>query len=113
MPQKGSLTLHYTCTTDGTTTKNTATVTWDKAAYFTPKDTASAEAAVSFTIGAETNKTITVVDDKTDPANPVTLGTWNWADGEHTFTYSLEKQGVAGTCTDYTNTAKINGDGAV
>ena len=29
-------------------------------------------------------------------------------DGEHTFTYSLDEQGVAGTCTDYTNTAVID-----
>ena len=108
VPKSGSLELHYTCATDGTTTKNTATVTWDKNTYFTPTGSASREAAVTFAIGTETNKTITVIDDKTDPLNPVTLGTWNWADGEHTFTYSLSKAGVAGTCTDYTNTTVID-----
>ena len=41
VPKGDSLTLHYTCTTDGTTTKNTANVTWDKADYFTPNDFAS------------------------------------------------------------------------
>ena len=54
------------------------------------------------------NKTITVVDDKTDPLNPVTLGTANWSDGPQTFKYSFDKQGVAGKCTDYTNTAVID-----
>ena len=83
-------------------------ITWDKALYFTPNDSVSADAAVSFVISLETNKTITVTDDKTDPGNPVDLGTWNWADGEHTFTYSLDKEGVAGTCKDYTNTAVID-----
>ncbi len=67
----------------------------------------------STVVPAETNKVITVVDDKTDPTNPVTLGTWNWADGEHTFTYALDKTGVAGTCTDYTNTASDRRDRSV
>jgi Fe-S cluster assembly iron-binding protein IscA len=111
VPKSGSLVLHYTCTTGGTSTKNTATVTWDKTAYVTPTGTASGDATVSFTTATETNKTITVVDDKTDPQHPVTLGTWNWADGAHAFTYSLEKQGVAGECADYTNTATISETG--
>jgi hypothetical protein len=108
VPKSGSLTLHYTCATDGTTTKNTATVTWDKATYFTPNASASAESGVSFGIATENNKTITVIDDKTDPANPVTLGTVNWGKPHGPFTYTIEKQGVAGTCTDYTNTAVID-----
>jgi hypothetical protein len=111
VPKNDSLTLHYTCTTDGTSAKNTATITWDKAKYFTPSESASDDADVTFALGGETNKTITVVDDKTDPANPVTLGTWNWADGEKVFTYSLTKPGVAGECTDYTNTATIQQTG--
>ena len=72
--------------------KNTATVTWDKATYFTPSGSASGEADVTFAINGETNKTITVVDDKTDPLNPVTLGTWDCADGPHAFTYALDKR---------------------
>ena len=108
VPKSDSLVLHYTCSTNGSTTKNTATVTWNKTLYFTPLDTASDDADVVFGLNVETNKTITVIDDKTDPLHPVTLGTWNWADGEHTFTYTLEKPGVAGTCTDYTNTAVID-----
>ncbi len=108
VPKAGSLTLHYTCATDGTTTQNTVTVTWDKAAYATPSGSASNAAAVSFGIAKETNKVITVVDDKTDPANPVTLGTSDYYTGPFEFTYSLDKQGVAGKCTDYTNTAVID-----
>ena len=65
------------------------------------------DADVSFAINGETNKTITVVDDQTDPSNPVTLGT-DYYTGPFEFTYSLDKQGVAGTCTDYTNTAVID-----
>ena len=49
---------------------------------------------------------MTVVDDKTNPASPVTLGTVSYTDpSPKTFTYSLTQSGVAGTCTDYTNTA--------
>ena len=111
VPAGDSLTLHYTCTTDGSTTRNDVEVTWDKAVYFTPGDSASNSAVVSFTLDTETNKVITVIDDQTDPLNPVTLGTWDWDDGPHTFEYSLEKQGVAGACTDYTNTAVIDETG--
>ncbi len=107
VPKGGSLVLHYTCTTDGTTTENTVNITWDKTLYRTPNGSASDKAAVSFGLDQETNKTITVIDDKTDPVNPVTLGTWDWAGGEHTFTYSLEKAGVGGKCTDYNNKAEI------
>ncbi len=108
VPKSGSLALHYTCTTDGSTTKNTVDISWDKAAYHTPNGSASDAKDVAFSVAKETNKIITVIDDKTDPVHPVTLGTWNWADGEHTFTYSLDQTGVAGTCTDYTNTAIID-----
>jgi hypothetical protein len=111
VPASGSLAVGYSCTTDGTTTKNTATAAWDNVAASTPTGTASGDAPVSFVVKDEVNKTITVVDDKTDPLNPVTLGTWVWADGEHTFTYSLDKQGVGGTCTNYTNVATISETG--
>ncbi len=107
VPHSGSLVVHYTCVMNGPATKNTATVTWDKDAYFTPNGSVSAEITPSFSF-TEINRTITVIDDKTDPAHPVTLGTWNWGEGAHTFTYSLTKSGVAGTCMDYTNTAVID-----
>ena len=108
VPADDSLVLHYTCTSDGSTTKNTVDVTWDKDTYHTPTGAATNFAAVSFALDMVTNKVITVIDDKTDPANPVTLGIWDWTDGAHTFEYSLVKEGVAGTCTDYTNTAVID-----
>ncbi len=111
VPKSGSLTLHYTCVTTGMDTKNTATVTWDKAAYFTPTGTASGTADVTFVVGSETNKTITVIDDKTDPQNPVTLGTSDYEKGPFEFKYALQKQGVAGTCTSYTNLATIKDTG--
>lgn len=107
----GTLTVHYTCTTDGTTTENTATATWDKAAYFTPNDSAFDDADVSFDIGGETDKIITVTDDNATPADPSDdqlFGPFDWDDGEATFGYSRITGGVAGTCTDYTNTAVID-----
>jgi hypothetical protein len=85
----------------------TATATWDaEAAATTAADTDATE-PVELALGAETNKTITVVDDKTDPEHPVTLGTWSYDDGEHDFTYTLTKSAVVGTCTDFTNVASI------
>ena len=115
VPADGNVVLDYSCTyaaarspTAGT---NTATATWDADdLQHAERARPSARRALTSRLSrlSETNKTITVIDDKTDPANPVTLGTWNWADGEHTFTYSLDKQGVAGKCTDYTNTAVID-----
>ncbi|KPV54176.1 hypothetical protein SE17_05360, partial [Kouleothrix aurantiaca] len=110
VPKNGSLTLHYTCATDGTSTKNTATATWNKATYVTPTGSASGDATVSFATANETNKTITVVDDKTT-STPVTLGTSDYFTGPFEFNYALEKQGVAGECTGYTNTAKISETG--
>ena len=113
VPALGQVTLPYSCTftskpADGT---NTATATWDAATYATPHGTATGAASVTFVPSSQTNETITVVDDKTDPSNPVTLGTWSHGSGPHTFTYSIDKQGVPGTCTDYTNTARINETG--
>ena len=108
VPSDGQLVLHYTCTTDGLTTKNTVNVTWNKDTYHTPTGLATDDAAVSFGLDVETNKVITVIDDKTVPASPVTLGTWDWSDGPHTFEYALQLPGVAGDCVDYTNTAVID-----
>ena len=87
---------------------NTATATWDKAAYFTPTGTASGTADVTIGLKGETNRTVTVIDDKTNPASPVTLGTSDYYTGPFEYKYALQKQGVAGTCTNYTNTAVID-----
>jgi len=112
----GERTFDYSCsfTTrpsyDGT---NTATVTWDGTRHVSPTTSASGTAAVEAEKWerAEQDKTITVVDDKTDPANPVTLGTATWA-GEgvsKVFTYTGPAlAGTRGDCVDHTNTAWID-----
>jgi len=109
VPAGSSVTVHYNCAfasqpSDGT---NSATATWDKTAAATPDGSATGTASVVFVPTSQTNHTVTVVDDKTDPKNPVTLGQAVWGETATTFTYTLDKQGVAGTCTGYTNTAGI------
>ncbi|WP_152187669.1 DUF7927 domain-containing protein [Georgenia satyanarayanai] len=108
-----SVDLSYTCTFvtqpaySGT---NTATATW-AGTVPTPSSTATGTADIEPGDWAQTpvNETITVVDDQTDPANPVDLGTATWdAAGTPTvFTYSLELEGVPQGCVEYTNTAWI------
>ncbi|MCD6641042.1 MAG: prealbumin-like fold domain-containing protein [Nocardioides sp.] len=112
VPVDGTATLPFTCTfgaEPGQTGAIDAEVTWDPAG---PADTASAEDStdVSLTVGTETNKTVDVVDDKTDPANPVTLEEdLVWAEGlVRTYEYSLTHQGTAGECVDHTNTAIVD-----
>ncbi|MEE6287518.1 hypothetical protein V2J52_07620 [Georgenia sp. MJ173] len=81
---------------------NTATVVSDG-------ETFTGTADVEFELDGETDKTVDVVDDKTDPANPVSLGTatWNAASTPRTFTYPLTHEGVPGQCVDFTNTAWV------
>ncbi|MFC4554388.1 vWA domain-containing protein [Georgenia faecalis] len=108
-----TVTFEYTCTFtsqpdyEGT---NTATVTWDGDVP-TPTSSAVGTADVTSDGWSQTpiNETITVVDDKTNPASPVTLGTAEWnEDGTPTeFEYSLTLEGVPGECVDFTNTAWI------
>jgi LEA14-like dessication related protein len=117
VPAGKSVTLDYTCSYASApsppTGTNTATATWDKAAANTPTGTASGTASVDF---RTTNPTvvdgkITVVDDKTNPGNPVTLGTVSYTDpSPKDFTYALQLSGVGGTCTDYKNTATFTTD---
>ena len=98
IPAGKSVTLDYSCTFTGQpayTGTNTATVTWNKVTYFTPGETTTGTAAVSFTVANETNKTITVVDNKTG-ATDVTLGTANWPDGVKSFTYASTKSKASG-----------------
>ena len=115
VPKGGSVPFAYTCTFTGTpslTGTVTASATWDPVAAATADSSASKALPVTLGVDTETNRTITVTDDKTDPANPVELGTATYDDGEASFTYSLVKEGVAGTaaapgCVDYTNVATI------
>ena len=115
VPKGGTLPLDIACSFTGVpalTGTLTATVTWDKAAYATPTGQATGSVPVELGVGVETNRTITVVDDKTDPQNPVTLGTATYDDGEAVFTYTLTQSGEPATtdtpvCVDYTNVAGI------
>lgn len=110
-----SVTLAYSCAFTGTpalTGTLTATAGWDAQAAATTGSSTVTPVPVSLLVDNETDRTITVTDDKTDPANPVELGTWAFEDGEHSFTYALTKTGVPGTaagpgCVDYTNVATI------
>ncbi len=107
VPAAGQISLPYSCIFSATPSGGTVTGTATWIAASTPSTSASDSAAAAFAVTGETHTSVTVVDDRTDPANPVTLGTWKHADGPHTFTYSLTKSGVAGECTDYTNTASL------
>src|SRR5699024_1149698 len=77
----------YACTFESEpdyTGTNTAFVTMGDVVF-------PATAVVDFTVDDETDRVVDVLDDKTDPANPVVLGqaTWN-ADGTAIpFTYPL------------------------
>jgi hypothetical protein len=115
IPKSDGATFAYTCSFTGTpllTGSMTATVTWDAAAAATAVDSTTDVLPVTLELLTETHKTITVTDDKTDPANPVQLGTAAYDEGEKSFTYSLTKAGIPGTeaapgCATYTNIAMI------
>ncbi len=83
---------------------NTATATWQG---HQSERSASDEVDVEFELDQETNRTIDVYDDKVSLNPAVLLGTADWLEGERSFQYDLQLAGVAGTCTDYTNTATI------
>jgi uncharacterized repeat protein (TIGR01451 family) len=106
-----SETVSYSCTFSGAVTNpasNTVTVDWVAAnPEIAASGTASDTVPVTFTLDQEINKTITVMDDQTDPT---ILGTWNWDDGPHTYTYTLDRQASYG-CATYTNTAWIDETG--
>jgi hypothetical protein len=117
VPAGKSVALSYSCTYTSAPTSssgtNTATASWDKAAANTPAGTASGTASVDFSTATPTvvDGKITVVDDKTDPAHPVTLGTADYTQASPIdFKYALDLPGKDGTCTDYTNTATFTTD---
>jgi hypothetical protein len=113
--KSSSKTFQYACTFTGTpalTGTVTATATWSAELAATTAGSTATPVPVTLEMADEFKRVITVTDDKTDPANPVELGTWDYADGEHAFTYSLTKAGSPGTaagpvCVDYTNVAAI------
>lgn len=110
----GTTEFGYTCafaeqpTYDGT---NTATVIWNESVP-TPDTSASGTANVKADEWDVTpiNQTVTVVDDQTDPANPVVLGEHTWTEQGATedFTYQLTLEGTEGACVDFTNNAWID-----
>ncbi len=110
VPASGTVTLDYSCTftaaPDGEGV-NTATVTWTDSAG--DEQVATATADVEFVLDEELDETVDVVDDQTDPANPVTLGpaTWSSEGTPVTFEYDLTHTGVPGECVDFTNTAWV------
>ncbi|WP_431492858.1 prealbumin-like fold domain-containing protein [Glutamicibacter sp.] len=87
---------------------NTATATWGEDSM------ATSTAPVDYLLDAETNKQVTVIDDKTNPETPVVLGEaiWNAEGTPIDFDYTLRHQAQAGTCTEFTNTAVIDQTGA-
>jgi large repetitive protein len=111
VPKGSSLTVHYKMTYpskpasyDG---NNIATATWDGEAAFTPSSSASVEQPFELTQAGATNKTVSVTDTYAGD-----LGTVTASDSEP-FTkasvgYDRTESGVAGTCTEYDNTATIN-----
>ncbi|MGX5772942.1 hypothetical protein ACWKWN_19565 [Microbacterium trichothecenolyticum] len=117
IPANSTRTFEYTCSfsEDGPfiTGSNKATVTWDADEASSPDSSADYTAQITEADWDMTlvNDTITVIDDMTDPENPVVLGTANWADGPQEFPYELTLDGVPGTCVDYTNTAWIEETG--
>jgi len=102
----GDATASYVCTftsNPGSGT-NTATATWDKAAYGTPSGTASGTA--DYTFGAPTTKVNDAID-----VTDTNGGPWQFTDsGSVTYPVTY-KDDPAGTCTDHKNIATITQTG--
>ena len=105
--------LNYECTFtsqpdySGT---NTATATWDNDAAHTANGSAMGTAAANFvTPTEELDRTITVKDTPKD-GTTTTLGELDYLYAPDTTNYGVEQnyQGVAGTCTTYSNTADLS-----
>jgi hypothetical protein len=116
VPEGGSVDRDFLCVFTGAPAligTITATVSWDSGEAFTDAADASADGEVALQLAGEVNKVVTVLDDKTDPASPVTLGVATWGEAPTTFTYALTKSGRDATedlnpaCEDYTNVAQI------
>ena len=104
VPAGKSVTLDYSCafaTKPAYTGTNTATATWDKAASFTPKGTASGTAGVTFSPTTIVDGSVTVTDSYAG-----TLGSVNYTEASpKTFTYSRTITATGGACVAYENTA--------
>jgi hypothetical protein len=103
----GSVTIGYSCSSNGTSGTNTATATWDGNASFTPTGSASGTAPFAFTTPANTvNRTITVSDTYAGPLGSVTATDPPATPASATFTYS-RTIAVVPNCVNYPNTATI------
>lgn len=114
VPANGFIDVVYTCddpagSASGKGT-NTATVTWDKAAFngTTGSATATAPYDYSKAVVTTTNDTAFVTDtqvdlDKTGPDGVEVKA----VDGERTFTYTLEHTAEAGKCETFDNVATV------
>jgi hypothetical protein len=88
---------------NGTAGTNTATATWDNAAYSTPTGSASGDADFAF------DTPTTLVDESVeviDPLDPFSPRTFDYTDASpSSFSYTRTVSGVGGTCNTYDNTA--------
>lgn len=121
VPESGSLDVNYTCTSDGTTTKNTGTANWDNAAYSTPTGTAGKDATVAFTTPTTVKgQTITPTDafnggaglnlctlDSTQPCTLTAVDAAPFTSATYHYSRTIPAPGVPG-CKSYTNTATID-----
>ena len=111
--QKGTSTFDYSCVLPGatptTTGTNTATASWDKAAYHGTSGSASGTAGVDFAQATVvvTDATATVTDTQVQLGDVPGGAVVKASDGPRTFTYTKAFDGVPGTCTTYDNTAKV------
>ncbi|MEI2827763.1 MAG: hypothetical protein V9F04_16275 [Dermatophilaceae bacterium] len=111
-----TLTFPYTCTfaTKPTTSvTNTATATWTTGMPYGTSGTAAGTASADFAAAnvTVTGQTITVTDDKTNPAAPIVLSTADATiPASQVFTYTLTKTAPDGGCTTFTNTAWLGTD---
>lgn len=112
IPVDDSVGIPFTCTFTGEPVSPgtvSASVTWDPAGP-AETDTATDSGPATLTVGTETDRFVDVIDDKTDPANPVTLAEdLEWSEGlVRTFDYFLVHEGVSGRCSSFTNTAVVD-----
>lgn len=109
VPSSGSLDVAYSCALtsvaedDYTGHTNSATVTlMDGTAV------SSTTVDVTFDLDEVTDGTVVIMDDKTDPSNPVELGTVSYDDAlPWTHSYEVTFQATPDRCENYTNTAWV------
>jgi hypothetical protein len=110
VPAHDSVEVAYECTFTSQPAYegvNTATATWEASVAHTANGSATGDAHVTFGDPAgETDRTVTA-SDPLAPAGTFTELDYLTSTLPATFTYQVDRQGIAGTCTDYPNTATI------